>query len=260
MLRKCGLIFLAFFLTGCASALSRSDASLGHPTAADIAPGDVRLRQIHAHVWVHVSTWQFDDGTVFPANGLIVRDGDGLFVVDSAWGEQATAALFSAIEIEIGLPVRAAIVTHFHDDRVSGVRVIESRGVTAYGTPLTRELATAEGNAVPSTPLWGLADAGSVVSVGPVEVFYPGAGHSLDNLVVYVPEAAVLFGGCAVHESAREVAGNVRDADLRSWPAAIRRVQERYPEAKIVVPGHGVPGGPDLLDHTIAVVEAYKGG
>lgn len=252
------LILCLLIFAGGASTVSGSDLSLGHPGIADVPLGEVRLRQIHPDVWVHVSTWRFDDGTVYPANGLIVRDGDGLMLVDSAWGEDATVALMAAIETEIGLPVRRAIVTHFHDDRVSGAGVLESRGTIVYGTPRTRQLAAAEGNVVPSTSLRGLTVPGSVVSLGPVEVFYPGAGHSLDNLVVYVPEAAVLFGGCAVHEQSRETAGNVEDAVLTAWPESILRLQARYSEAEVVVPGHGVPGGPDLLDHTIAVVEAHR--
>lgn len=250
-------VLCVLLLVGCASTPSGSDISLGHPGVGDVAPGEVRLRQIHPDVWVHVSTWRFEDGTVFPMNGLIVRDGDGLILVDSAWGEEATAALMAAIEAQIGLPVRRGLVTHFHHDRLSGVDVLESRGVTMYGTPRTRQLAAAEGNAVPATRLGGLGDVNSAVSFGPVEVFYPGAGHSPDNLVVYLPEAGILFGGCAIHEQSRETAGNVEDADLPAWPESVLRVQARYPQAEIVVPGHGAPGGPDLLDHTVAIVEAH---
>ncbi len=84
-----------------------------------------------------------------------------------------------------------------------------------------------------------------------------GAGHAPDNVVVYVPEARVLFGGCAVHEASRTTPGNLSHADLGTWPTAIRRIQARYPEAEVVVPGHGVPGGVELLDHTLAVLEAH---
>ena len=48
---------------------------------------------------------------------------------------------------------------------------------------------------------------------GPVELFYPGAAHSTDNLVVYVPSANVLYGGCAVHELSSTSAG--------TWPMPI---------------------------------------
>ena len=72
---------------------------------------------------------------------------------------------------------------------------------------------------------------------GPVELFYPGAAHSTDNLVVYVPSANVLYGGCAVHELSSTSAGNVADADLAEWPTSVERIQKHYPEAEVVIPG-----------------------
>lgn len=254
----CGPLLVALLIAGCATPSMRSGIAADHPEASEVPTGQVRLRQVHPDVWIHVSTWRFDDGTVYPSNGLIVRDGDGLLLIDPAWGEEATVALLHAIEAEIGLPLRRAIVTHFHDDRVAGAGVLEGRGVSVQATPYTRKLAAAEGNVVPADALAGLAEVGNTVSVGPVEVFYPGAGHTPDNLVVYIPDAALLYGGCAVHEASRTTAGNVEDADLRSWPSAIRRVQARFPESSVVVPGHGAPGGPELFDHTIAIVEAHR--
>ncbi len=250
-------------LAGCATAPTRSgapapasDVAAEYPTADEIPPGEVRLRQISDGVWAHVATHEVG-GVLYPSNGLVVRDGDGLLLVETAWGGENTTALLTAIEAEIGLPVRRSVSTHFHDDRVEGVDVLRAAGVETYATPLTRRLAEAEGNEVPDLVLDGLAEPGSAVQFGPVEVFYPGAGHASDNLVVYVPEAHVLLGGCAVFEASRQVPGYVGDADLAAWPESIRRVRARYPEAKIVLPGHGVPGGLELLDHTIAVLESH---
>ena len=53
--------------------------------------------------------------------------------------------------------------------------------------------------------------------------------------------------------------GNVADADLESWGAAVRRVRERYPEAATVVPGHGALGGPELLDRTAELIDEAQG-
>ena len=228
-----------------------------HPSADEIPTGEVRLRQIRDGVWVHVST-QNVGGTIYPSNGLIVRDGDGLLLVDTAWGTEGTIALLAAIETEIGLPVRRALSTHFHDDRVGGVDALRAAGVPTFATPRTRRLAEAEHNEVPARALDGLSEPGDAVRLGPVEVFYPGAGHAPDNLVVYVPQGRVLFGGCAIHERSRQSAGNVADADLEAWPVSVQRVQERYPDADVVVPGHGIPGGRELLDHTIAIVRAHR--
>lgn len=259
-----GLVLLVALVTGCAIFSARShepniaaEVALGHPTADELALGEVRLREIRDGVWIHIATQMFA-GVVYPFNGLIVRDGDGLLLVDTEWGSENTAALLAAIEAEIGLPVRRAISTHFHDDRVAGVDILAAAGIATYGTPLTRRLAGAEGNEVPALVLDGLQEPGDAVHMGPIEVVYPGSGHAPDNLVVYVPEVRVQYGGCAVHEAARTTAGNVSDADRQIWPASMRRVQSRCPEAEIVVPGHGRPGGPELLEHTITVVKMQR--
>lgn len=256
-------LLLLSVLAGCTTASVRpvtpsiTAIAAGYPSAGDIPPGDVRLREIGDGVWVHVATQEFD-GVVYPSNGLIVRDGDELLLIDTAWGAENTAALLAGIEAEIGLPVRRAISTHFHDDRVGGVETLRAAGVETFATPLTRRLAEAEDNEIPALALDGLEEPGSAIPFGPVEVFYPGAGHAPDNLVVYVPRARVLLGGCAVYEGARTRPGNLSDADLAAWPASIARVQERYPEVEVVIPGHGVPGGPGLLDHTTAVNQAHR--
>jgi hypothetical protein len=38
----------------------------------------------------------------------------------------------------------------------------------------------------------------------------------------------------------------------------LRQIQDRYLETSVVVPGHGAPGGPELFDHAIAIVEAHR--
>jgi len=89
------------------------------------------------------------------------------------------------------------------------------------------------------------------------EVFYPGAGHAADNVVVWFPDAGVLFGGCLVKAEPATDLGNVADADLASWPKAIAAVSERYPAIRWLVPGHGpVGGGAGALARTRALLQA----
>ncbi len=223
-------------------------------TTAPIA-ADVEIQQIRPGVWVHTSYYTYPNGTRFPANGLIVREDDGLFLVDTAWGERLTLVLLDRIEAEIGLPVRRALVTHSHYDRVAGVDVLEARGVAVLAHPLTQTRTVGQGMPVPADTLAGLDAPGAHVSLGSVEAFYPGPGHAPDNLMVWVPAERVLFGGCAVRAASSGSLGSVADANLEAWPEAIRRAQARYPEAEIVVPGHGATGGPELLNHTLGLFE-----
>jgi len=228
-----------------------------YPLADDIPVGGVRLHHIGDGIWSHIATQEFG-GVVYPSNGLIIRDGNKLLLIDAAWGAKNTMALLAEIEKQIGLPVTRSISTHFHDDRVGGVEVLRAAGVATYASRTTRRLAEAEGNDVPTHTLERLSLSGDTVRFGPIELFYPGAAHSTDNLVVYAPSARLLFGGCAVYSASRNSTGNVADADLAAWPTSIERIQQRYPAAEVVIPGHGLPGGLELLEHTASIVEAHE--
>jgi metallo-beta-lactamase class B VIM len=210
---------------------------------------DLQVRDLRPGVWLHTSWHVLDDGTRFPSNGLLVRDGDHLILVDTAWGEEPTEQLLAWVDAALKLPVRAAVITHFHDDRLGGAPALARRGIPFYGHPLTPALAATIKLPAPQV-LAKLGNAGGVDHVGTAEVFYPGPAHTRDNVVVWLPDSRVLFGGCAVR-AATSGLGNVADADLDAYPASMRRVLERYGAAEVVVPGHGDVGGTDLLRHTL---------
>ncbi len=244
--------------------------SVAHDDVADpLTPGsmdgavrwqisdDLSVEQIHPDVWMHTSRRVLSSGAVFPSNGLLVRSGDGLVLVDTAWGEPLTAQLLDWIEGELKMPVHAAVATHFHADSAGGARALAEREIAFFAHPLTRTLMGPEHEQSPEAlpePL-PLRAVGDRVRVGAVEVFFPGAGHSLDNVAAWVPNARVLFGSCAVRSPAFSGKGNTADGDLDGWPLAIARLQKHYPQADIVVPGHGRAGGTELLAHTRALFD-----
>ena len=133
------LVYMTASVMAVASPLAHSGEPSGeYPTVNEIPVGEVRLYQIADGVWSHIATQSFD-GAVYPSNGLIVRDGDELLLIDTAWGAKNTAALLAEIEKQIGLPVTRAVSTHFHDDRVGGVDVLRA-AVATYASPSTRRL------------------------------------------------------------------------------------------------------------------------
>ena len=214
----------------------------------------VELDSLRPGVWIHVSTYTYPDGSRFSSNGLVVRDGDGLTLVDTAWGERLTVALLDRIEREIRRPVRRAVVTHAHGDRTAGADVLRDRGIPVLAHPRTIELALESGLPPPSDSLSGISTPGSALTLGPIEIFYPGPGHAPENLMVWVPGEKVLFGGCAVRPADATTLGNTAHASRSEWPIAIERARKRYPGAEVVVPGHGAIGGADLLRHTLSLL------
>jgi metallo-beta-lactamase class B len=44
--------------------------------------------------------------------------------------------------------------------------------------------------------------------------------------------------------------GNTTDGDLIAYPKTVDKLFDRFPMAKIVIPGHGQFGGFELIKHT----------
>lgn len=222
-------------------------------------PGAIQLVQIREGVWVHTSHYTYPNGNTYPSNGLVVQEGDGLLLIDTAWGEVQTAALLQKIAAEIGLPVKRAVITHAHGDRLLGVDLLRARGVVVFAHTKTVQLANESGLPLPSHTLAELIEPGEALDGGSVELFYPGPGHTPDNLMVWVYDKGVLFGGCAVREPTATGLGNVAQADLKLWALAIERALRRYDDAEIVVPGHGPWGTTELLHHTLKLLRPDLG-
>ena len=250
-LRACVLLLL---LSACASTLPPVVASTP-ATEETVLAEDVSVRRIAPGLWVHVTKaskdWGKWSGT--PANGLIVEDGESSILVDTGWEPRHAEVLLTWARDTLHHPVRAALVTHFHMDRVGGIPALDAQGIPVHGREDTARRATAEGTPVPGQRLSDAQD------FGPLSVFFPGAGHAPDNLIVFHPATGVLYGGCFVKDAQAKNLGNLGDADVTAWPSSLQRTREHYPYARVIVPGHELPGGPELLDHTEALLREAPG-
>jgi metallo-beta-lactamase class B len=149
--------------------------------------------------------------------------------------------------------VDAVIVGHWHADCLGGLPEIHKRGIASIGSEKTRELALAAGVAAPRQTF---TDAYRFkVGQRELELFYPGPGHTVDNIVTWITDEKVLFGGCLVRSADAKTLGYTREADLAAWPATLAKVKERFPTARLIVPGHGDPGGWELIANTLKLLK-----
>jgi len=207
---------------------------------------------------MHTSYHALPDVGPFPSNGLIVETGDGLLLIDTAWNDEQTAEIAQWAEDTRGSRIARLIVTHAHADKMGGVAALHERGVQTYASARTNAAAAGR-DLVPTRETLDLDDHDlTSFADGAVEVFYPGAGHTEDNIVVYVRDAKILFGGCLVRPGNSSSLGNTADADVDHWDQAVENVRERYGTAEVVVPSHGPPSGVELLGHTIAAVHEHR--
>ncbi|HTX17780.1 MAG TPA: subclass B1 metallo-beta-lactamase [Bacteroidota bacterium] len=205
--------------------------------------------------YVHTSR-KILDGQIVPSNGLVAESEDGVIVVDTPWDTAQTSQLIDWIETHLRKKVICCIVTHSHEDRIGGIDAMLRRGIRVISTPLTADHARANGISSPEPILpndtlltWnGLS----------CECFYPGKGHTDDNIVVWFPGQKILFGGCLVKSSTAGNLGNTADADLAAWPASVLRVMAKFPDRQIVVPGHGSWKEKMGLEHTLDLLNRER--
>jgi metallo-beta-lactamase class B len=241
----CVLLVVGLYLTGCQSASPlSSDAEI---TISE----DIILRPVDRNLWVHTTYFEFPGSRRYPANGLIVLDGSQAMLVDLPWTDEQMAELCDWIAQHWRATVTTVVPTHFHEDCMGGLAEAHRRGAASYA--LDRTIRRAQADQLP-VPQHAFTDEIALrCRKTPVVVKYFGAGHTTDNVVAWLPRQRVLFAGCLVKSLSARSLGNTRDGDLGAYPATLQRVRETYPEAKVVIPGHGAWGGPELIDHTLSL-------
>jgi metallo-beta-lactamase class B len=202
------------------------------------AAGGADIQPINARFFVHVTS----DAKGVPANGLVAVLPKGLLLVDTGWTEKQTYAILHWGDETLRLPWIGAIITHDHPDRGGGLAALAQRQIPVAASDLTVAKLTARG--VRGVDTLFTARAATLADPRGFEAFYPGPGHTTDNIVVAFPDAHVVFGGCLFKAIDAPNLGFTGDADRAAWPASVQRVADRYPWAT-VIPGHGDYGAID---------------
>jgi metallo-beta-lactamase class B len=211
----------------------------------------VWVARIAPQLWLHTTTATIEGGYVFPANGLIIERPRGSLLIDTGYSPDQSELLLQWSNINLASPISSAIATHFHRDRTGGIDGLRVHRIHTLASPLTCELAKAHDLPLPE-PIKGFADKPYRFAAD-CELFFPGAGHTRDNIVAWIPKHQILFGGCFLKSATSDDLGNVADADIPDWPASVRRAHAQYPLAKLAIPGHGTISG-DPVAQTLALL------
>lgn len=221
---------------------------------------------------VFVATPRPGEGTM----GVIVT-AEAKVAIDTTSYDGFAAAVKADVDAQSPAPWVAVVLTHGHFDHIGGNRVFDAPIIASHAT--ARQMAH-------YTPDWldhnlskwvrdGVLDGDLFVQptivmpdrlyedqlsvdLGGVtlEIVRLG-GHSEDSSVVYLPERRVLFAGDLVFNGRP----TPRDgADLARWLQSLDAMVAMEP--RLLVAGHGLPGGPELLDaqrETIMAMMAAPG-
>ncbi len=170
-------------------------------------------------------------------------------------------------------PVRWVVTTHHHTDHSVGASVFAQEGAEVISHAVAAERMAAEqpgilaerrekadvralfADAVPAVPT-RLVTTPLELSVGGVGVVVQpcGPAHTPGDLRVDLPDLGVVVTGDLVFHGYHP---NLEHADLAGWKRGLADLL-REPSGTVFVPGHGVPGGREVVEEQLAWFEAAE--
>jgi len=221
-----------------------------------VIDNDIHLIHVQDSVFVH-RTWENSDNYGrFSSNGMLVIKNRQAIMVDTPMDNEKTERIANYLRDSLNVDLIKLIIGHYHNDCLGGLEYIQNKGVESIANAMTIDKCKELGLTIPST---SFTDSLSFDFNGEQIICrFFGAGHTFDNITVWIPSMKILFGGCLIRSNNSLVLGNLADAVLSDWDTTIENLMNAYPNIKLVIPGHGDFGAAELLTHTIELIELER--
>lgn len=220
------------------------------PRVVEVYTSDtLTIKPVSNNTFVHTSYLQTEDFGNVPCNGMVHFNGDEAIIFDTPTTNEVSKELIDWVTQKHQKRIKAIVVTHFHEDCLGGLQAFHDYGATSFANAET--LALIQQEKITTIPSIAFNDHMNIM-VGEqlVQAHFFGEGHTSDNVVGYIPDEEVLFGGCLI-KSVNASKGYLGDASPKQWSATVASIKKAYPNLKVVIPGHGASGDTALLDYTI---------
>ena len=213
---------------------------------------DIELIRLSGNAYIHVSYLETGPRR-YSSNGVIFVQKNEAFLFDTPPTDSLTRILCDYITEKLNLKIKGFVPNHWHEDCMGGLSYLKSVQVPSFASQKTIETARSKNLPVPDH---GFKDS-LELTLGDKKIlcWFPGAAHSMDNIVVWIPSEEILFAGCMCKSTSLDNLGNTADGSLTDYASTIENVMRKFNRAKIVIPGHGAAGGIELLSHTLSLAE-----
>lgn len=199
------------------------------------------------------TTYNEYQGNLIPAHGMYLVTGEGVVLFDTPWDSTQFQPLLDSIQQKHHQSVRICIATHWHDDRTGGLEYYRQQGIRTYTTALTDQLSMENNHKRAEF----LMTQDTVFKVGQCsfEVYYPGEGHTADNIVIWFNKERVLYGGCLIKGAEAKNLGYLGDANVQAYKTTLRRVQKKCPNPEYIIVSHHDWTNTRSLKHSIKLAK-----
>ncbi|MCD6017815.1 MAG: bla [Bacteroidetes bacterium] len=202
------------------------------------------------------TTYKAYKGTPVSANGSYVVTNKGVIIIDTPWDTIQFQPLLDSIENRHRQKVVLCIATHSHEDRSAGLEYYKQKGIKTYTSKQTDVISEKTGEK--RAEFLFSKDTTFTLGQYSFETYYPGEGHTKDNIVIWFPKEKILHGGCAIKSMEAADLGYVKEANLSEWPKSLNRIKKHCASPKFIIPGHQSWRSLKSIDHTLKLLKEHK--
>lgn len=193
------------------------------------------IEPLSGNFYVYTTFNTYQDSKV-RANGVYLVTRKGVVLFDTPWDTTQFQPLLDSIQSRHKKKVIMAFATHWHSDKTAGLDYYKQLGIKTYTTQLTDALSK-KNNAKRAEFLMN-KDTSFLVDQYHFETFYPGEGHTQDNIVIWFPKEKILLGGCLIKGAKDEHLGFLGDGNTKAYASTLLKVQNKYPNPKYIITTH----------------------
>lgn len=202
------------------------------------------------------TTYNTYSGNAVPANGMYLVTNNGVVMFDTPWDTTQFQPLLDSIKLKHNKNVIICIATHWHEDRTGGLEYYQQKGIKTYTTKLTDELSKKNGQKRAEY----LIENDTIFNIEQYmfETYYPGQGHTIDNIVVWFKKEKILYGGCLIKGAEALDLGYLDDGNILEYETTLKKLKKKYPNPQFIIVSHHNWNNLKSLQHSIKMAKKLK--
>lgn len=202
------------------------------------------------------TTYNTYEGYQVPANGMYLVTGKGVVMFDTPWDTTQFQPLLDSIKLKHNKNVIAALATHWHSDKTAGLEYYRQQGIKTYTTVLTDEIS--KKNNKKRAEFLMTKDTVFTFGQYSFETYFPGEGHTVDNIIIWFNKKKILYGGCLIKGTDSEDLGYLGDANVTAYATTLKNVQQKCRNPKFIIIAHSDWNNINSLKHSIKLAEELE--
>jgi metallo-beta-lactamase class B len=202
------------------------------------------------------TTYNTYNESITPAHGMYLVSDSGVVLFDTPWDSTQFQALLDSIDTRHHKSVSLCIAAHWHSDRTAGLEYYKQKGIKTYTTQFTDELA--KKNDHKRAEFLMKNDTIFHFDQYTFETYYPGQGHTLDNIIIWFTKEKILYGGCLIKGGTAVNLGFLGDANKKEYYNTLKKVEKKCPNPNYIVISHSDWNDPNSLKRSIKLAKKLR--